>query len=332
MLYPLRKYLIANIEPRSDYRTPGDVQWYLNFPIDHSLLYGFTPNYPMGRIDVMVGHPSCGHSSNLSYSRAKKLGDPRKDKSLELWFQCLQAYKPKIFFFENLPKILKQIPIDEFQAKCGDYKLVVHNASVGNFGNSQISRVRLVIIGIKTKHFDKLSSYFQLPDLDLDSLKKTFELESGLNYPDPRLCHVREADDKVVCMEKDFKKLTLAQVKEIWNSKEYKNAKKWDATTTGKGNMTKLPGVYRNLANDFPLTARKQNRQFNSKGEIMSPRELARIQGVPDEFLLWYDPKRPGYCINKARVTATKCPPMDLSYWFKRKLIKIRKHHGNIIH
>jgi asparagine synthase (glutamine-hydrolysing) len=48
--------------------------------------------------------------------------------------------------------------------------------------------------------------------------------------------------------------------------------------------MKNLPGVYRNLANEYPLTARKQNRQFNSLGYIMSPRELARIQGLPDDF------------------------------------------------
>ena len=113
-------------------------------------------------------------------------------------------------------------------------------------------------------------------------------------------------------MEKNFKKLNLKQIRDIWNSKEYENKKKWDATTTGKGNMRNLPGVYRNLANDYPLTARKQNRQFNSKGFIMSPRELARINGLPDNFKLWYDNRYQLIFINFFRIKF---------YWSKIKCI-----------
>ena len=187
---------------------------------------------------------------------------------------------------------------------------------MAEFGNSQVSRERLIIVGVRKFNNPWKLEDFSIPNFPKNQLKKVKDLEKGLEKLDPKICHIREDDNKVVCMEKDFKKLNLKQIREIWNSPEYKDRKKWDATTTGKGKMRNLPGVYRNLPDDFPLTARKQNRQFNSKGYMMSPRELAVIQGIPNSFKLWYDPNRDQYSINKARITATKCPPYELGQWF----------------
>lgn len=318
MLWPFRKYLVANIEPRGDYRTPGNIQWELNFAGIPLLQQYDLPDFQ--DIDLIISHPTCGHSSSLAYSRGKKLGDAKKDATLALFLDSLDKYKPKAFLFENLPNLYKSFP--DFESHLSDYKIHRMEASMAHFGNSQISRVRLVIIGVRKDIKLDVSSVFKLPKLKTHKLKRVFELEKGLELPDADLCNIREDENTIVCMEKDFRKLSLKEIKDEWNSKKYKNRKKWDATTTGKGNMRNLPGVYRNLPNSYPLTARKQNRQFNSRGEIMSPRELARIQGLDSKFKIWYDPKSSKYCLNKGRVSVTKCPPVDLTKWFKRKLKK----------
>ena len=322
MLYPLRKYLVGNIEPRGDYRTPHDIQWTSNFGKTPLYTKYVLPEEFVG-VDVIVGHPTCGHSSALAYSRGKKLGDAKSDETISLFVEAVNKYKPEFFLFENLPTMFKSFPEKDFDESFPGYKLVKHIASVANFGNSQISRVRLVVVGIREDSRAK-KKHFKVPEIVKENLKTVEELEYIDGDP-VTLCHLREPDDTVVCMEKDFKKLNLAQIREIWNSPEYKGKKKWDARTTGKGNMVNLPGVYRNLAGDFPLTARKQNRQFNSKGYIMSPRELARINGVPDSFTLYCDTERLQYWINKARVTATKTPPPEITKWFKRIILK---HYG----
>jgi site-specific DNA-cytosine methylase len=243
---------------------------------------------------------------------------------MQVFIETVNIFKPKVFLFENLPTFFKSFPQDDFLKEFPGYSFKIHIGSVSLWGNSQISRERLVVIGIRRSH-KGLASYFEkLPKRDKIRLKKAGELAADLKYPNPDLLHLREADTTVVCMEKDFKKLNLAQIREIWNSKEYATRKKWDATTTGKGKMKNLPGVYRNLANEYPLTARKQNRQFNPQGDIMSPRELARIQGLPDDFRLYLDPKNTQYWINKGRVTATKCPPYEIGAWFAKKLFKVK--------
>jgi site-specific DNA-cytosine methylase len=323
MIHPLKKYVMGAIETRSDYKTPGDVQWKLNF--GEKKLYnsdGLVMEFNK-KPNIIISHPTCGHSSSLAYSRGKKLGNAKKDATMKLFLRSVKRFKPKIFLFENLTTLFKSFPENEFDKQFPKYNLIKYHVSVSAFGNSQISRQRLIIVGIR-----KGKNVFKLKDFKLNQqngrLKKCLELESNLIYPNPHLCHVREKSSTIVCMEKDFKKLSLTKIKEIWNSKEYEDRKKWDATTTGKGNMKNLPGVYRNLANSYPLTARKQNRQFNSKGDIMSPRELARIQGIPDDFKLWYDKAKDQYCINKARVTATKCPPYEIGQWFADCLMKVK--------
>jgi len=329
LLHPFKQFLLGNIEPRGEYKTPNDIQWKLNFddiPLYYDASKKLLKKYK--KINVIISHPTCGHSSALAYSRGKKLGDAKKDKTMKLFIHSVKKIKPEVFLFENLTNLFKSFPWDEFDSKFKRYRLIKFNVSMAAFGNSQISRHRLIIIGIKKGHQSIFSSDFRLPNEESIHLKKVFELESNLIYPNAALCHIREDDKTIVCMEKDFKKLNLKQIRDIWNSEEYKDRKKWDATTTGKGKMKNLPGVYRNLANSYPLTARKQNRQFNSKGFIMSPRELARIQGIPDSFKLWYTATKDQYSINKARVTATKCPPYNLGQWFFNCLTKIYKN-GN---
>lgn len=330
ILHPFKKHLIGNIEPRADfYNGRGADQWKANFgkiPISK------TPDRFKGStVDVIVGHPDCGHSSSLAYSRGKKLGNAQENDSMKLFVESVQLYKPKIFLFENLPTLFKTYPLKDLEEQWKGYKLLHFTESVARWGNSQLSRVRLVIIGIQEAYFGQYSRYFKLPSKEKLHLKRVKELESKLNYPDIFLMHIREPGNRVVCMEKDFKKLTLTEIKEIWNSEPYKNRKKWDATTTGKGKMKNLPGVYRNLADEFPLTARKQNRQFNSKGDIMSPRELARIQGIPDEFRLHLGEPHVWYWINKGRVTATKCPPYEIGAWFYKCVKKLQKHENNAL-
>ena len=56
----------------------------------------------------------------------------------------------------------------------------------------------------------------------------------------------------------------------------------------------------------------------------MTPRELARIQNIPDSFKIYMDIKNPIYWINKGRTTVTKCPPYDIGKWFYNQLIKIK--------
>lgn len=308
ILHPFKKYLFANVEPRSIFYTKNQEQWKSNFkdiPMQKSL--SFTTLLP--EIDVIVGAPDCGHSSILSYSRSKKFSDPKLNQSLELFIEAIKYFEPKIFLMENLPALIDTYGKKALKDAFFKYRLRFFNVPVTRFGNSQKNRVRLILIGTLKPHDFNI----KLPREGKYRLKTCGELLSqisGLSGTDT------EPDDKMVTMFSRFK-LPHSKISKLWRTK-YKGQKRWPVTNR---NFTSAPGVYRNLKNEYPATARKANRQFNHKGIMMSPRELARIQGVPDNFNI-ITKGTETYWINKGRVTVTKCPPYEVGLWFYKQLIK----------
>jgi site-specific DNA-cytosine methylase len=265
-------------------------------------------------VDIIIGAPDCGHSSVLSFSRAKKLGNPAENDSLNVFIFSILHYQPKIFMMENLPKMLENwgTGINQiFQ----DYELLIFTHPVSAWGNSQASRLRLVVVGIK-KGSGIDSKVFKLPKETL--LKTSGELRKGLQLGVNG--HVRESDDTMLSLYYgDQRSITAGEAKKIWVT-EFKDLKKW---AVNKGNLINQPGIYRNFDKDLPLTVRKQNRQFNEDGEILSPREVARIQGVPDKFKLWISEDRFTYSLNKARITLAKSPPYEIGKWFYNCIEKL---------
>jgi site-specific DNA-cytosine methylase len=312
ILHPFKKHLIANIEPRSVFYTKNQEQWRANFgsiPMYKSLNF----NTSLPEVEVIIGAPDCGHSSILSYSRSKKFSDPKKNQSLELFIESVNLLQPKLFLMENLPALVTTYGEDALKAAFFKYKLQFFCVSVSRFGNSQKNRVRLLLVGTLKPNNYKI----KLPPEGKYELKTCGELLSqisGLSGTDT------EPDDKMVTMFSRFK-LPHSKISKLWRTK-YKHQKRWPVLNR---NFTSAPGVYKNLKNDFPATARKANRQFNHRGIMMSPRELARIQGVPDNFEI-ITKGTDTYWINKGRVTVTKCPPYEVGHWFYKQLKKKYKN------
>jgi len=320
MLLPMKKYLVGNIEIRSLFKTPGDIQWKLNFgdiPL-HTKAEDLTK---YSNIDVVVGAPNCGHSSLLAYSRAKKTSDPMKDESFELFIIGLKYLRPKIFMMENLPKSLDMIPEDVWRKTFPDYELIFHNLSVSEWGNSQANRIRLIIIGLDKKYFSHNlfeAQYHFSYVYRVKKLKKCKDLLKGLgNEEIVKIGHVREDINDIITMYAGFK-ISLKEAQKLWLNNP--KLKRWPVTNK---KFSTAPGVYRNLDDDYPAVARKANRQFNNQGLQMSPRELARIQGIPNRFKIYIDPDKKYFWINKGRTTVTKTCPYEMPLWFIRQLKQI---------
>lgn len=317
ILHPFKKYLIANIEPRACFHSKGEKQWYSNF--DCRIYKDFSHVLIRNRtIDIIIGHPDCGHSSILSYSRKKKLGNPKENKSFNLYIEGINLFKPKVFLLENLPALLKTYGEEELKETFQDYDLIFNICPVYYLGNSQISRVRLILIGVRKDMNKKLSSKFIIKRNENHNLKSSIELVGDLKYPNKQLCHIRENINDIITIYAG-KKLSLKEIQRIW-LEDIPDSKRW--VVIGR-KFTTAPGVYRNLADEHPLTARKANRQFNHKGLMMTPRELGRIQNIPDSFKLYYDKKNKKYWINKGRVTVAKTSPYDVGLWFFKRLKKL---------
>ena len=98
LLFEFKEHLIANVEPRAVFHSKKEEQWKLNFgniPFVRSL-----EEVKTSKIDLILGSPSCGHSSVFSYSRKKSLGKPREDVTLNLYLSSVKKFKPAIFMLE----------------------------------------------------------------------------------------------------------------------------------------------------------------------------------------------------------------------------------------
>jgi len=317
-LYPFRANLLFNTECRGVFHTKKNEQWEANFP-NTPLYRGELPvKYMKNPIDALISSPDCGSGSVLRYSRAKKLGNHKENESLIMFFKAVELYLPKFFLFENLDGLFKSFPEEQFDGALKHYRLIKHNKSVSYWGNSQKTRKRLVVVGIRNDVPAKVDKYFKLPDLreKISTCKELYGDLPGLSYPE--IGHIRESM-KIPISIHAGKKLTPSKIQQVWQTK-LKGKKRWD--TFGEFKFNSAPGVYRNLDGDYPATARKANRQFDSQGLMLTPRQLARIMGIPDKFKIHIDMSRKGYWINKGRLCMTKGMVYEVPKWFKKCLIK----------
>lgn len=305
---PNRYNVVANIEPRSIFYTLKNEQWVANYPgirISRNAL-------GVSNIDIIVGHPDCGHSSTLTLSTKKGLGDPKENESLLMFMNSIKLYSPKVWMMENLTGLLESYPEEWWIKEFKRYRFKFIKAPVTKFGNSQVNRERLVIVAVSKK----LKPWkFSFPKTEPKSVEELIGDIAGTT--DILFGQAHEPLDKTVSLWWDGEQVTLEKARELWNG-PLKDSKTWP----GYYNTKTQPGVYKLKAGDPPKTARKQDRQFNHLGLPLTPREMGRIQGLPDDFILYMEDTKVGYWVNKARATATKCPPYELYTWFDRMIAK----------
>lgn len=320
LLFPVKKYLVGNIEPRSVFHSPKEPQWRINFgniPFVRTI-EEFDRVYS-GKIDIILSSCNCGASSILSYSRKKTLGKPKEDYTINLFIESISKYKPKIFLLENLPRLMDFISLKDWEKMLPNYDFIVHCHSVSEFGNSQISRKRLVLIGIDRRFSRKYSKYFDKVFM-VDTIKTTGELlDISTSYP---IANYKEPLCKKVPMydyrDPNKENLNLQRIQELWVG-DFKDHYKWPIFSK---KMRNLPGVYRNHPNKYPMTVRPSSRQFNPDGSIMGIRDYLVIQGFPKKYKIYIDDNNLQYWVNKARIAITKGPSYQIGIWFKRCLKK----------
>lgn len=318
LLFPFRKHLLGNIEPRGVFHTPGEEQWKANFK-DVPFYKGYCLQEFDEKVDIIISSPDCGASSIMRLSKVKEFGKPKDNRSLNLVIEGINYYKPKIFLIENLPHLLSLLPNKYLQETFKDYKLIFHERSVSDYGNSQVSRKRLIIIGVhkKTgkKYLNAFDEVFQVktPKLTRELL---FESPYGSNYNIPIEKTLAMYDYRKLPAKKN---LTVRKIQLLWNS-DFKNEKKWPIKTA---KMSTLPGVYRLELDKAPLTLRPADRQFRPDGYPLGILDFKAIMGFPKAYKIFMDEGNYLYWLNKARYTIAKGSVYEISVWFKRCLKKV---------
>ena len=316
LLFPFKENLVANIEPRAVFHTKNEEQWKLNFG-DIPFLRNELPENI--KADVIISSPDCGASSIMRLSKVKQLGKPEDNKSLNLVIQAINKYRPKVFLLENLPRLVTLLPKEFFEIQVPGYKLIYHQRSVVDFGNSQVSRKRLIIIGIKIKSKSYLNRFDNIFRVDTPvSSRKLLECsyfkENNDNYMPP-LNKILAMYDYRALPEK--KNLTVKQIKKLWRT-DFKDEKKWPIKTA---KMSTLPGVYRLENDNPPLPLSPADRQFRPDGYPLGIKDFKNIMGFPDEYKIYMDKDNYLYWLNKARYTIAKGSVYQVGKWFKKCIL-----------
>lgn len=320
LLFPFLKSkkfnLLGNIEPRSVFHTKPESQWKANFKgIPFLKGYELPEDW---HPDIVLSSPDCGSCSVMRLSKSKTLGDPKSNKSIQLVFQAIQYYEPALFLIENLPRLLSLISKEMLTDFFKDYKLIFHERSVSDYGNSQVSRKRLIIIGVykKTgkKYLNAFDEVFQVktPKLTRDLLSVS---PYGSNYNIPIEKTLAMYDYRKLPEKKN---LTVEKIQVLWNS-AFKQEKKWPIKTA---KMSTLPGVYRLELDKPPLTLRPADRQFRPDGYPLGINDFKAIMGFPKQFKIYIDQENYLYWLNKARYTIAKGSVYEVGIWFRRCIKK----------
>lgn len=326
ILHPVRRLVIGNIEERGVFKTQKNFQWYLNFPVpftDDLMIAKYLFKDP----DIIIGAPDCGHSSILGFTGNKKRKDPTENASIRMFFQAILDYRPKVWIMENLPALLNSISQVDFKSNFPDYRFIFHNISMAELGNSQKTRKRLIVVALHKSLSAELFMAFS--DIEkMNEVKTVGELISDLVEDDLSIGNIRESPNKKVKMGN--KSFTFKDIQDRWVT-DLKKEKYWPLDLS-KPDSTPIPGVYRLFNNNYPQTIRQDPRQFRPDGKPLSPRELARIQGIPDSFKLYIPEQLPEgeedweYYINKARITVAKGAPYELGLWLRSKIRLCKKY------
>lgn len=312
LLFPWRKQLLGNIEPRSVFHTQKEEQWRLNFG-EIPFLRNELPEkwHP----DIILSSPDCGASSTMRLSKAKELGNPEKNKSIQLVIEGIMQYQPKVFMIENVPRLMNLMPEKVWQEALHNYHISFKVNSVSDFGNSQVSRKRLIIIGIKNTAKSYIGCFDIIFSVNTPKLSR-FILEAANMQP-------LIPFDKVLAMY-DYRKLpkkknlTVKEIQHLWTH-DFKDEKKWPIKTA---KMQTLPGVYKLDPDKPPLTLRPADRQFRPDGLPLGIQDFKNIQGFPKRFQIYLPEENYLYWLNKARYTIAKGAVYEVGIWFKKCIKK----------
>jgi len=246
----------------------------------------------------------------LALSRGKKMTDPKQNTSLMMFVDMCLWYEPNVWIMENLPAMLENVTREWFMELFPQYEFALIIGPVTYYGNSQKTRKRLLLMAVKKKwsgHDEVMRRSAIRPTINMQTVE---ELLTDL----PDNGNQREDMDKYISMYSGSKnRIKVSRAQRLWNTRHEGKRR----NEVNRKRMKNQPGVYRNLNHLPPLTVTKGDRQYNPEGLPMSPRELARIQGVPDSFIIQIGEENKQYWINKGRATFGKSAPYEIAKFVK---------------
>ena len=313
--------ILGNIEWRKYYHSGT---WQKNFP-GAFMVYNWDQ---MGKlipqnITMIMGHPECGQWSNLGFaSLGKSQSRYEVPSDIQVFIDCVKRVKPEFFAMDNLVKSLYAVPLTKWNEELPEYDIFAEYISNYHYGNSQLCRKRMFIIGSKKKYeyvfqpnekdhsnsvWDIIGELYGKDENDFfNHYQFPGETKSAYrDYYEKRYYTIDEAAE-------EFKKLRAGIAPRYLND---------DGEEKNRIGMMKL---YKDK-HSHTLTGSNYHMHPES-GKPLTCRERARIQGFPDSFEFVFAKESDHWNANMSKQTG-KAMPIQ----FCRFLSKQFKNHINNI-
>lgn len=241
--------------------------------------------------DLAMGHPECGNFSTMNGTNAWR-GDkaPKVTDAgdIPLFTKLVHDIRPRFFAMDDLPKSFIAYPMEEYARQLPDYDLWPEWVSNHGYGNIQVHRKRMFMIGaLKSERFTFVPGEFEhsrTVEETIGDLPLYPQFGGNVANHDPH--SLLAPCGRGLHMDHLWHRPTYAEMQKWFEKAKIGETFRYHSTATGE--IKNKPGWYKaKWQGGAPVMDGGSGHMHPLRNLPFTIRERARIQGFPDDFVFY---------------------------------------------